>query len=65
MLNLLLLPVIDPVRVTDYLIKLQGTSHEWTNEELHNLSRLLEQYVRMSEGLWWNTQSQSRRGPRV
>ena len=50
-LNLLLLPVIDPVRVTDYLVRLQRTSHELTTEELHNLSRLLEQCVRMSEGL--------------
>lgn len=51
MLNLLLVPTGDPAPVSDHVLRLQRTSHEQTAEELHQLSRLLEQRVRLAGAL--------------
>jgi len=51
MLRRLLLPIVDPARVSNDVLRLQRTSHELTTEELHNLSTLLTQRVRLAEAL--------------
>ncbi len=52
MLNLLLLlPIADPTWATLEALRLERASLELTVEEMYNLSRLLEQHVRIGEAL--------------
>jgi len=51
LLNLRLIPIVDPARATLEGLSLQGSSSELTEEEMGNLSLVLEQRVRMGEAL--------------
>ena len=51
MLNLLLLPIVDPAWAASEGLSLLQASRELTAEEMRNLSQLLEQRVRMDETL--------------
>jgi len=51
LLNLRVIPIVDPARATLEGSSLQGTSSELTEEDMRSLCWLLEQRVRMGEAL--------------
>ena len=51
LLNLRLIPIVDPARATLEGVSLEGTSSDLTEEYMRNLCCLLEQRVRMGEAL--------------
>jgi ABC-type Mn2+/Zn2+ transport system ATPase subunit len=53
MLSLLLIPIpiAEPARAQSEVLRLERASRELTAEELHKLSGLLEQRVRLAEAL--------------